>query len=86
MTFLLIAKLCSIQIDWQIINGVIFIIYLQESGNIYVKNENYINRFVEAVLWMSSRNAVYRRFSDLTEKRMSLVKMLYYFTDNPDMK
>lgn len=73
--------------------------YLSEFPDIYVRNEDSCCKFVEAVFWIARSgsqwrllpdeygdwNAVYRRFSDWSEKGI-WYKMLYYFSKDADMK
>ncbi len=73
--------------------------YLSSYSDIYTDNEESARRFVEAVFWMARSgsqwrllpkeygnwSAVYRRFSDWAEKGI-WYKMLYYFSQDPDME
>ena len=80
--------------QWKKIYG-----YLQEFTEIYVRNEASCRRFVEGVFWMLRSgaqwrmlpaafghwNTVYRRFADWAQKGI-WYKMLYYFSEEPDME
>jgi transposase len=73
--------------------------YLKEFKEIYVLNEEVCRQFVEAVFWMARSgsqwrllpaefgnwNTVYRRFADWSKKGI-WYKMLYYFSQDPDME
>ena len=73
--------------------------YLTCFPKIHTRNEEKLRGFVNAVLWVARSgsqwrllpekygnwNTVYKRFSDWAEQGV-WYKMLYYFSDDPDME
>ena len=73
--------------------------YLCEQKGLHTGNEKNVRRFVEGVFWMlksgaqwrllpkeyGNWNVVYQRFVDWCEKGI-WYKMLYYFSNDPDME
>jgi len=73
--------------------------YLSDYPKIHTNNKEKTRRFVDAVFWIARSgaqwrllpkeygewNAVYHRFSDWAEHGV-WYKMLYYFSDSPDME
>lgn len=73
--------------------------YLQQFPKIHTGKEDNTRRFVEGVFWMARSgaqwrllppeygqwNTVYRHFADWAEAGV-WYKMLYYFSDDPDME